>query len=98
MSLSSTSINRPVLSTVFAIVIVLFGIVGVTFLGIREYPSVDPAIISSLGIEQLKAINDFVLRSNRQQPYGFEKLTQFILQKDPSYFLGRTEWLINLMF
>jgi multidrug efflux pump len=46
MSLSSTSINRPVLSTVFAIVILLFGVVGVTFLGIREFPSVDPPIIN----------------------------------------------------
>ncbi|MGB8490339.1 MAG: efflux RND transporter permease subunit, partial [Bacteroidales bacterium] len=46
MSLSSTSINRPVLSTVFALVILLFGIVGVTFLGIREFPSVDPPIIN----------------------------------------------------
>ena len=46
MSIASTSINRPVLTTVFAIVILLFGVVGVTFLGIREFPSVDPAIIS----------------------------------------------------
>ena len=46
MSLSSTSINRPVLATVFAIVIMLFGVVGLTFLGIREFPSVDPAIIT----------------------------------------------------
>ncbi|MFN8209383.1 MAG: efflux RND transporter permease subunit [Bacteroidales bacterium] len=46
MSLSSTSINRPVLTTVFAIVILLFGLVGVTFLGIREFPSVDPPIIN----------------------------------------------------
>lgn len=46
MSLSSVSINRPVLSTVFAIVILLFGIIGLTFLGIREFPSVDPPIIS----------------------------------------------------
>ncbi len=46
MSLSSLSINRPVLASVFAIVIILFGIVGFTFLGIREFPSVDPAIIS----------------------------------------------------
>jgi multidrug efflux pump len=46
MSLSSTSINRPVLSTVFALVILLFGVVGVTFLGIREFPSVDPPIIN----------------------------------------------------
>ena len=46
MSLSSVSINRPVLATVFAIVILLFGAVGLTFLGIREFPSVDPPIIS----------------------------------------------------
>jgi multidrug efflux pump len=46
MSLSSVSISRPVLATVFAIVILLFGIVGVTFLGIREFPSVDPPIIN----------------------------------------------------
>jgi multidrug efflux pump len=46
MSLSSVSINRPVLSTVMAIVILLFGFVGLTFLGIREFPSVDPPIIS----------------------------------------------------
>jgi multidrug efflux pump len=46
MSLSSVSINRPVLATVFAIVILLFGVVGLTFLGIREFPSVDPPIIS----------------------------------------------------
>jgi len=46
MSLSSVSIKRPVLTTVYAIVIVLFGLVGMTFLGIREFPSVDPAIIS----------------------------------------------------
>jgi len=46
MSLSSVSIGRPVLATVFAIVILLFGVVGLTFLGIREFPSVDPPIIS----------------------------------------------------
>src|SRR5512133_1877514 len=46
MSLSSVSINRPVLATVFAIIILLFGAVGVTFLGIREFPSVDPPIIN----------------------------------------------------
>jgi len=46
MSLSSVSIKRPVLTTVFAIVIVLFGLAGMTFLGVREFPSVDPAVIS----------------------------------------------------
>lgn len=46
MSLSSTSIKRPVLATVFSLVIVLFGAIGITFLGVREFPSVDPPIIS----------------------------------------------------
>ncbi|MBL1213228.1 MAG: efflux RND transporter permease subunit [Ignavibacteriae bacterium] len=46
MSLSSISIRRPVLASVIAIAIVLFGIIGYTYLGIREYPSVDPPIIT----------------------------------------------------
>jgi len=46
MSLSSTSINRPVLATVFSLIILLLGGIGITFLGIREFPSVDPPIIS----------------------------------------------------
>ncbi|HEX2984054.1 MAG TPA: efflux RND transporter permease subunit [Ignavibacteriales bacterium] len=46
MSLSSISIQRPVLAIVMSIVIVLFGIIGYTYLGIREYPSVDPPTIS----------------------------------------------------
>lgn len=46
MSLSSISIQRPVLATVFTIVILLFGVIGMTFLGVREFPSVDPPIIS----------------------------------------------------
>jgi multidrug efflux pump len=46
MSLSSTSIKRPVLTTVFSLVIILFGVIGLTYLGVREFPSVDPAIIT----------------------------------------------------
>ncbi len=46
MSLSSISIERPVLATVFSLVILLFGAIGMTFLGVREFPSVDPPIIS----------------------------------------------------
>jgi len=46
MSLSSISIQRPVLATVFVIVIVLFGVIGMTYLGVREFPSVDPPVIS----------------------------------------------------
>jgi len=46
MSLSSLSIRRPVLASVMAIAIILFGVIGYTYLGIREYPSVDPPIIT----------------------------------------------------
>jgi len=46
MSLYSLSIRRPVLSTVFALLIMIFGAVGFYFLGVREYPAVDPPIIS----------------------------------------------------
>ena len=46
MSLSSLSIRRPVLAIVMSIVIVLFGIIGYTYLGVREYPSIDPPIIT----------------------------------------------------
>ncbi|HEX7356176.1 MAG TPA: efflux RND transporter permease subunit [Ignavibacteriaceae bacterium] len=46
MSLSSISIQRPVLAIVMSIVIVVFGILGYTYLGVREFPSVDPPIIT----------------------------------------------------
>ncbi|QJD96427.1 efflux RND transporter permease subunit [Mucilaginibacter robiniae] len=46
MSLSSTSIKRPVLATVMSVVIVVFGVIGYKFLGIRDFPSVDPPIIT----------------------------------------------------
>jgi multidrug efflux pump len=46
MNLSSVSIERPVLASVMSIVILLFGIIGFSYLGVREYPSVDPPRIS----------------------------------------------------
>lgn len=46
MSLSAVSIQRPVLAIVMSITIVVFGLIGYTYLGIREYPSVDPPIIT----------------------------------------------------
>jgi multidrug efflux pump len=44
--LSSISVNRPVLAVVMSIVILIFGGIGFSFLGVREYPSVDPPIIT----------------------------------------------------
>jgi multidrug efflux pump len=46
MSLSSTSINRPVLTTVMSIIIVIVGVIGYVTLGVRDYPSVDNPVIS----------------------------------------------------
>ncbi|MBQ7823952.1 MAG: efflux RND transporter permease subunit, partial [Bacteroidaceae bacterium] len=46
MSLSSTCIKRPVLATVMNLVVVIIGLIGFTFLGVRDYPSVDPPIIN----------------------------------------------------
>jgi multidrug efflux pump len=46
MSLSSLSIERPVLASVMSILLLLFGGIGFYFLGIREYPSVDPPVIT----------------------------------------------------
>jgi len=45
-SLSSISIKRPVLAIVMSLVILLFGGIGISLLGIREYPSVDPPVIN----------------------------------------------------
>jgi multidrug efflux pump len=46
MNFSGIFINRPVLTMVISILILLFGIIGYQFLGIREYPSVDPPTVS----------------------------------------------------
>jgi multidrug efflux pump len=46
MSLASVSISRPVLAIVMSLVIVLFGVISFKFLGVREYPAIDPPIIS----------------------------------------------------
>lgn len=46
MNISELSIRRPVLATVFTLVILLFGCIGYLYLGVREFPSVDNPIIS----------------------------------------------------
>ena len=46
MNLSELSIKRPVLSTVFVLIIFLLGIIGYTYLGVREYPNIDNPIIT----------------------------------------------------
>ncbi len=46
MTLYTLSIRRPVLALVMSIAIVLFGAIGLSFLGVREFPSVDSPVIT----------------------------------------------------
>ncbi|MFI5218974.1 MAG: efflux RND transporter permease subunit [Bacteroidia bacterium] len=46
MNLYELSVKRPVLAIVMSLVILLFGAIGYTFLGVREYPSIDPPVIN----------------------------------------------------
>ena len=46
MKLSDISIHRPVFATVMSLAILLFGIISFTQLPVREYPDIDPPIIS----------------------------------------------------
>jgi multidrug efflux pump len=46
MSLSNVSIHRPVLAIVMSVAIIIFGLIGLRSLGVREYPSVDPPLVT----------------------------------------------------
>jgi multidrug efflux pump len=46
MNLSELSIKRPVFAVVCSIVIIIFGAIGYSFLGIREYPAIDPPVVN----------------------------------------------------
>jgi hydrophobe/amphiphile efflux-1 (HAE1) family protein len=46
MTLSDFAVKRPVASIVMSLIIVLFGVVGYSFLGVRLYPAIDPPTIN----------------------------------------------------
>jgi multidrug efflux pump len=46
MNISELSLRRPVLAFVMSIVLVLFGYIGYRFLGVRDYPAIDPPNIN----------------------------------------------------
>ncbi|MCF8339976.1 MAG: efflux RND transporter permease subunit, partial [Chitinophagaceae bacterium] len=46
MNLSELSLKRPIFAIVCSIVIIIFGAIGYNFLGVREYPAIDPPVIS----------------------------------------------------
>ncbi|MFT4655470.1 MAG: multidrug efflux pump [Patiriisocius sp.] len=46
MLLSDVSVKRPVFATVINLLLLVFGIVAVSYLSLREYPDIDPPIVS----------------------------------------------------
>ena len=46
MNLSELSLRRPVLAIVCSIIIIIFGSIGYKYLGVREYPAIDPAVVN----------------------------------------------------
>jgi multidrug efflux pump len=46
MILSDTSIRRPVLATMMSLALVLFGVISYNRLSVREFPDIDPPIVS----------------------------------------------------
>lgn len=46
MNISEISLRRPVLAIVLNIIIVVFGVIGFNFLGVRDYPAIDPPNIN----------------------------------------------------
>ncbi len=46
MNISELSLRRPVMAIVMNIIIVVFGVIGFSFLGVRDYPAIDPPNVS----------------------------------------------------
>lgn len=46
MNISELSLKRPVLAFVMNIILVVFGVIGFQSLGVRDYPAIDPPVIS----------------------------------------------------
>jgi len=75
MSLSSVSINKPVLTIVFSLLILIFGGVGFFYLGVREYPAMDPPIVTVL--TSYSGANPEIIQAQITEPledaiYGIE--------------------------
>ena len=46
MKLSDVSITRPVFASVLALILVVFGLVAYDRLPLRQYPDIDPPVVS----------------------------------------------------
>ncbi len=66
MKISSVFIYRPVFTTVIAITIVIFGVAGYQFLGVREYPVAERPVITVSA--NYPGANAFVIESQITEP------------------------------
>jgi multidrug efflux pump len=73
MKLSDTSIRRPVLASMMSIALVLFGVLGYNLLSVREFPDVDPPVISVTTV--LPGANPQVVESAVTEPLEDELST-----------------------
>ena len=73
MKLSDLSIRRPVLASMLSLALILFGIIGYLQLSVREYPDVDPPIISVTTV--LPGANPQVVESAVTEPLEDELST-----------------------
>ncbi|MGH7568856.1 MAG: efflux RND transporter permease subunit, partial [Gemmatimonadales bacterium] len=73
MKLSDTSIRRPVLASMLSAALVLFGVISYTRLSVREFPDVDPPVISVTTV--LPGANPQVMESAVTDPLEDELST-----------------------
>lgn len=66
MSLPGLSIRRPVLAIVMSLVIIIFGTIGFKSLGVREFPAIDPPMITVN--TSYKGANATVIESQITEP------------------------------
>jgi len=66
MSLASLSLRRPVLAVVMSIILMLFGGIGYKFLSVRDYPAIDPPVITVR--TQYTGANSDIIESQITEP------------------------------
>src|SRR5258708_39863855 len=66
MNISELSLRRPVLAFVMGIVLVFFGLIGFKFLGVRDYPAIDPPNINV--ITSYSGANPDIIESQITEP------------------------------
>lgn len=66
MTLSDIALRRPIGSIVLSLVIILMGVVGFNFLGVRLYPAIDPPVITVQ--TSYTGANDEIIESQITEP------------------------------